>query len=101
MLWVEVVNKDTFLAHHTDGQSSRWSSSFLENTVLACATRLSTSKAVRDLGPEYHRRAQQEILRAMSEPTPAILQAFLLLSEYEVTQGNDRPGWMFCGMRVM
>lgn len=101
MLWVEVVNKETFLAHHSDGRNSQWFSSFLENTVLACATRLSTSKAVRDLGPEYYKRAQQEVLRAMSEPTPANLEAFLLLSEYEVTQGNDRPGWMFCGMRVL
>lgn len=36
-------------------------------------------------------------MSAMTEPTPAALQGFLLLSEYEVTQGNDRPGWMFCG----
>ncbi|EXJ87221.1 hypothetical protein A1O3_04180 [Capronia epimyces CBS 606.96] len=26
------------------------------------------------------------------------MQGFLLLSEYEVTQGNDRPGWMYCGI---
>jgi hypothetical protein len=64
---------------------------------LASATRLSTSKAVRALGSKYFKWAKDEAMSAMSEPTPAGLQGFLLLSEYEVTQGNDRPGWMYCG----
>jgi hypothetical protein len=97
-LWVEVVDRETFLFNQASGRSSRWLCSFLENTVLACAARLSTSKAVRALGTKYYESAKQEVLAAISEPTPANLQGFLLLSEYEVTQGNDRVGWMFCGM---
>ncbi|KAF7549535.1 hypothetical protein G7Z17_g6329 [Cylindrodendrum hubeiense] len=96
-LWVDIVNKESFLAHQADGNNSRWHSKFLENTMLACGTRLSTSKSVRALGFKYYEWAKDEALGAMSEPTPANLQGFLLLSEYEVTQGNDRPGWMFCG----
>lgn len=96
-LWVDIVNKDVFLAHKADSNHCRWYSDFLENAMLACGARLSTSKAVRDLGSIYSELAKTEALKAMSEPTPASLQGFLLLSEYEVTQGNDRPGWMFCG----
>ncbi|KAH7134498.1 fungal-specific transcription factor domain-containing protein [Dactylonectria estremocensis] len=97
-LWVDIVNKESFLKHQANGTDSRWYSKFLENTMLACGTRLSTSKSVRALGFKFHEWAKDEALRAMSEPTPANLQGFLLLSEYEVTQGNDRPGWMFCGV---
>ncbi|KAM5370006.1 hypothetical protein ACJZ2D_008689 [Fusarium nematophilum] len=94
-LWVDIVNKESFLTHQANGTNSRWYSTFLENAMLACGTRLSTSKSVRALGSKYFEWAKDEALRAMSEPTPANLQGFLLLSEYEVTQGNDRPGWMF------
>jgi hypothetical protein len=96
-LWVDVVNKDCFLTHKKNGSDSRWYSKFLENAMLACGARLSTSKAVRALGYKYCEWAKNEVLKAMSEPTPANMQGFLLLSEFEVTNGNDRPGWIFCG----
>jgi hypothetical protein len=99
-LWVEVVDRETFLAHRTRGSPSRWYCDFLEYAILGCATRLATSTTVRALGGDYVRRAKSEILSALHEPTPATLQACLLLSEYEVTQGNDRPGWMFCGQHL-
>ncbi|KAI8937409.1 hypothetical protein NX059_005134 [Plenodomus lindquistii] len=97
-LWVDIVNKDAFLSHQAAGKDSRWYSKFLENAMLACGTRLSTSASVRALGAKYFDWAKDEALKAMIEPTPANLQGFLLLSEYEVTKGNDRPGWMFCGV---
>lgn len=96
-LWVDIVNRELFLAHQATGSYSRWYSNFLENAMMACGARLSTSKSVRALGAKYLTWAKDEAMRAMSEPTPANLQGFLLLSEYEVTQGNDRPGWMYCG----
>jgi hypothetical protein len=96
-LWVDIVNKPTFLAAKAAGNNSRWYSEFLENAMLACATRLSTSKSVRALGSKFCELAKDDVLKAMSEPSPANLQGFLLLSEYEVSHGNDRPGWMFCG----
>lgn len=96
-LWVDVVNKENFLAHQKQGIPSPWYCGLLENAILACATRLATSIAVRALGQEYLQLAKSEILNALQEPTPASLQALLLLSEYEVSYGNDRIGWMFCG----
>ncbi|KAH7385693.1 hypothetical protein BKA66DRAFT_528241 [Pyrenochaeta sp. MPI-SDFR-AT-0127] len=97
-LWVDIVDRESFFLHQTYGVESRWFSRFLENSMLACGARLSTSRSVRTLASTYCERAKDATLRAMSEPTPANLQGFLLLSEYEVTQGNDRPGWMFCGV---
>lgn len=96
-LWVEIVDKECFMANRSNAANSRWYCDFLEYSILACATRLSTSSAVRALGREYAQLAKTEILGALHEPSPANLQAFLLISEYEVTLGNDRPGWMFCG----
>lgn len=96
-LWVDIVNKDSFLSHQAAGTDSRWYSKFLENAMLACGSRLSTSASVRALGAKYLEWAKSDAMRALTEPTPANLQGFLLLSEYEVTKGNDRPGWMFCG----
>ncbi|KAJ9501985.1 hypothetical protein H2202_002947 [Exophiala xenobiotica] len=86
-LWVDIVDKQCFSSSREHGTQSRWYSDFLENSMLACATRLSTSKAVRALGPRYLSSAKDEAMKAMCEPTPASLQGFLLLSEYEVTQG--------------
>ncbi|KAJ4243999.1 hypothetical protein NW762_014612 [Fusarium torreyae] len=97
-LWVDIVHKDTFQKHQAAQVSSWWYSTFLENAMLACATRLSTSRSVRAVGSKYCELAKTETSNAMSDPTPANLQGFLLLSEYEVTRGNDRPGWMFCGV---
>ncbi|CAK7205373.1 hypothetical protein SEUCBS139899_008143 [Sporothrix eucalyptigena] len=105
ILWVSVVDKEAFFAHHAiqasganQNQPLRWYSKFLESTMLACGARLSTSKAVRALGIKYCEWAKTELVRAMSEPTPANLQGFLLMSEYEVTRGNNRLGWMLCGL---
>ena len=97
-LWVNVVDRKNFMAHRTIGAPSRWYSDFLEYTMLACAARLSTSGAIRALSREYVKLAKGEILVALDNPTPASLQGYLLLSEYEVTQGHDRSGWMLCGM---
>ncbi|KAL1888138.1 hypothetical protein Sste5346_009748 [Sporothrix stenoceras] len=105
VLWVTVVDKEAFFSHQAlqansgyGNPPSRWYSKFLESTMLACGARLSTSKAVRALGIKYCDWAKTEMVRAMSEPTPANLQGFLLLSEFEVTLGNNRLGWMLCGM---
>ncbi|CAK7234704.1 hypothetical protein SBRCBS47491_009039 [Sporothrix bragantina] len=103
ILWVSVVDKEAFLSHQALQNSSphqplRWYSKFLESTMLACGARLSTSKAVRALGSKYCDWAKTELVQAMSEPTPANLQGFLLMSEYEVTRGNNRLGWMLCGL---
>lgn len=95
-LWVEIANRENFEAAKLLGPS-RWYSDFLENAMLASATRLSTSKAVRALGPEFARLARADMAMALDDPSPASLQGFLILSEFEVTRGQDRIGWMFCG----
>ncbi|KAH8703861.1 hypothetical protein BGW36DRAFT_93135 [Talaromyces proteolyticus] len=97
-LWVSVIDEKLFNTHREAGISSFWYSPFLEMVMLACAARLSTSSAVRSLGHKYASQANSGILLAIEKPSAASLQGFLLLSEYEVTHGRDRVGWMLCGM---
>ncbi|KAJ0415935.1 hypothetical protein BJY00DRAFT_317396 [Aspergillus carlsbadensis] len=97
-LWVSVVDQELFESHRAAGESSAWFSPFLEMVMLASAARLSTSSAVRALGERYAEIAQTGILEALDSPSPASMQGFLLLSEYEVTQARDRRGWQLCGM---
>jgi hypothetical protein len=96
-LWASVVDQGVFLEHRTRG-TSFWYSPFLETVLLASAARLSTSDAIRSLSHKYAARAREDILLALETPSAASLQGFLLLSEFEVTQGRDRVGWMLCGM---
>jgi hypothetical protein len=96
-LWASVVDKEVFFDHRTRG-TSFWYSSFLETVLLASAARLSTSDDIRSLSHKYAARARQGIPLALETPSAASLQGFLLLSEFEVTQGRDRIGWMLCGM---
>lgn len=97
-LWVSIVDQRKFMEDRQKGIESPWYSPFLETTVLACATRLSTSRAVRALGQKYVNKARESVPDVLETPSPSFLQGLLMLSEYEVTQGNERPGWMFCGM---
>lgn len=96
-LWANVVDQEVFSYHRSRGNSF-WYSSFLETVLLASAARLSTSDAIRSLSHRYAARAREDILLAVEAPSAASLQGFLLLSEFEVTQGRDRVGWMLCGM---
>jgi len=78
-----------------------WYSKFLETVMLACAARLSTSSAVRSLGERYSLQAKADVLQALEIPSAASMQAFMLLSEYEVSYGRDRIGWMLCGKEAV
>ncbi|CAH0057287.1 unnamed protein product [Clonostachys solani] len=98
ILLVELVDEGLFSRHRgEDGIESRWYSKFLENTILACSSRLSTSESVRRLGVNYYELAKEGVSNALYEPSPANLQGFLLLSEYESTTGKNSLGWMYCG----
>jgi hypothetical protein len=99
-LWVSMVDEGLFNTHRESGVPSFWYSPFLETVMLACAARLSTSSAVRSLGHKYATLASAGILLAIEKPSAASLQGFLLLSEYEVTHGRDRMGWMLCGRSI-
>ena len=76
---------------------SEYYSSFLENALLSCATRMSTSEGVRALGARYAARAKAEIAQELEYSNIATLQGFLLLSDFEATRGRDRLGYMYCG----
>lgn len=96
-LWVSVVDEHVFRIHLSAQEPSMWYSPFLETVMLACAARLSTSSAVQLLAEEYSAQAKLLIPQALKDPSAAAMQGFLLLSEYEATQGRERVGWQLCG----
>lgn len=98
-LWVNAVDQNLFWEHRESREPSMWYSNFLEAVMLASACRLSNSSAVRSLGEQYSIQAKGYILQALENPSAASLQGFLILSEYEVSQGRERMGWQFCGKR--
>ncbi|OAP56705.1 hypothetical protein AYL99_08817 [Fonsecaea erecta] len=97
-LSVTIIHRELFLSHRARGIRSQHYSRFLENSLLACSARLSTSVAVRALGSSFAMRAKSEIVSEMEDPNVATLQGMLLLSDYEMTEGRDRVGWMYCGI---
>ena len=77
---------------------SQYYSEFLENAILACATRMSTSPGIRALGPKYADQASSQITQELQRPNVATLQGFLLLSDFEATRGRDRIGYIYSGI---
>lgn len=92
-----VVDESLFLRGRESGARSEYYSPFLEDALLASATRMSTSSGVRRLGPKYVERAKTAITSELERPNTATLQGFLLLSDFEATRGRDRLGYLYCG----
>lgn len=92
-----IVDEGFFVQGRDAGRRSEYYSSFLEDAVLACATRLSTSHGVRALGAKYVERAKAAIANELERPNTATLQGFLLLSDFEATRGRDRLGYLYSG----
>ncbi|KAK4935991.1 hypothetical protein LTR10_023038 [Elasticomyces elasticus] len=90
-----IVREDLFMRDRDKGGRHRYYSSFLENSLLAAATRNSTSSAVRKLGKKYAERAKSQICSELEQQNIASLQGFLLLSDFEATRGRARLGWTY------
>lgn len=95
---VDLVHRESFLAHRKEGVRSQYYSSFYENSALACSARLSTSAAVRALSSAYAKRAKADLVMELQDPNLATVQGMLLLSDYEMSEGHDRVGWIYCGI---
>lgn len=94
-------SQDKFEAGKLSRIRSEYYSPFLEHSILACATRMSTSSDMRAFGSHYADQASTVIAQELRNPNIATLQAFLLLSDYEATCGRDRLGYMYCGKPII
>ena len=94
---IVIVDEGFFTQGRDIGRRSEYYSSFLEDAILACATRLSTSEGVRALGAKFVDRAKAAIAHELDRPNTATLQGFLLLSDFEATRGRDRLGYLYSG----
>jgi len=92
-----IVGEELFMAAWVQGHRCQYYSKFLEDALLASATRHSTSSAVRKLGKPYAERAKTQIASELEQPNISSLQGFLLLSDFEATRGRARIGWTYSG----
>ncbi|RFU26448.1 hypothetical protein B7463_g9888, partial [Scytalidium lignicola] len=97
-LSIIVINKEAFMEHYSIGLPSEYYSEFLLNCILACAVRLSTRVAIRSLSELYIKRAKTHLVDALEHAIIATLQGFCLLSEFEMSSGNDQAGWLYAGI---
>lgn len=93
-----LVDQEMFEQGRSSGIRSQFYSAFLENIVLANATRMSTSPDIRALGPKFAEKATAQIVDELQDPAIATIQGFLLLSDFEATRGRDRLGYLYCGI---
>lgn len=99
-LTVNIVDKDLFNAHRAlEEASSQYYSDFLQDSILACSSRMSTSGVIRRLGQRYADRAKGSLISHLESPTIATFQGLLLLSDFESTNGRERVGWTYAGRR--
>lgn len=77
--------------------SSQLYSPFLEEIMLACAARDSTSKTMQSAGTVFAQRAKATLVHYLQDPTIAVVQGLILLGAFEVTTGNVNLGWTFHG----
>lgn len=92
-----IVERTRFEDGRKTGMRGEYWSSFLENALLACASRMRTSPDVRALGPRYCEQATSMMLEEMQNPKIATIQGLLLLSDFEATRGRDSLGYLYCG----
>ena len=88
----------TFEMGRNDSRRNQYYSAFLENCMLACASRMSTSPGIRALGPKYAEEASAQVTQELQRPNVATLQGFLLLSDFEATRGRERIGYIYSGI---
>lgn len=96
-LTLNIVDQAMFTMQREVGSASQYHSRFLEDVILACGSRMSSSSVIRQLGKKYAKRAKAGLEQQLESPTISSLQGFLLLSDFESTRGSERVGWTYGG----
>ncbi|OQE01234.1 hypothetical protein PENVUL_c043G06397 [Penicillium vulpinum] len=99
-LWSNIVDKEQFLASKVGGQASEYYSPSLEDAMLACGSRNSTSSVIRKAGRIYVNRAKEGLLTQVETLSIAAIQKLLLVSNFEAGDGYHRIGWTYCGIAL-
>ncbi|KAJ9641713.1 hypothetical protein H2204_002775 [Knufia peltigerae] len=92
------VDRDLFMASQKTGDASEYYSKALEDVILACGARNSTSAVIRSLGHRYVKRAKAGLLMQLESPTVGSILGFMLLSNFDSSMGSHRVGWTYGGI---
>lgn len=70
--------------------------------ICALGSRMSTDELVSSKSWVYYSDAKFKVLSKLDKPSIATMQAFLLLSFFDICDGNNSSGWMLsgCGIRM-
>lgn len=69
--------------------------------ICAMGSRMSDNAGL-DRSWQYYNEAKATVLSKLDKPAIATMQAFLLLSHFDICNGNNSSGWMLagCGIRM-
>lgn len=91
------VDRELFTASQKAGGAAEYYSQALEDVILACGARNSTSAVIRRLGHRYVKRAKARLLMQIESPTIGSILGFMLLSNFDSSMGSHRVGWTYGG----
>ncbi len=95
---LQVLQKEPFMSDYLVGLKSQYYSQFLLYSVLLRAMRLSSNPLVRGLDKVYLKRAKQELIAELENPTVATVQALCVFADYRGGLGDDRACLLYPGM---
>ena len=95
---LQVLQKEPFMSDYSKGFKTQYYSQFLLHSVLLRALRLSNNPLTRNLDKVYLRRAKQELITELENPTVATVQALCIFADYRGGLGDDRACLLYPGM---
>lgn len=97
-----VVREAFLLEFFTPLAAPVYCSTELVLAICAMGSRVSTDEAVLERSWQFYDEAKLLVLRNLDKPAIATMQAFLLLSIFDICNGNNSSGWMLagCGTRM-
>lgn len=94
---VYLMDPKLFMAGYQSRARNHHFSNFALNAMMACSLRLDHDQSIRRLSRAYSERAKQDIGDGLSNPNMSVVHAFVLLSDYECTNGREELGWVYIG----
>lgn len=97
-----VVREAFLLEFFTPVHNSLYCSTELVLAICALGSRMSTDEHISSKSWQYYHDAKSIVLSKLDKPSIATMQAFLLLSFFDISNGNNSSGWMLsgCGIRM-
>lgn len=97
-----VVREAFLLEFFTPMTKPVYCSAGLVLAICALGSRMSDDIDIFNKSSRYYREAKKIVMSRFDKPTIPTMQAYLLLSVFDISHGNNSTGWMLsgCGLRM-